>query len=119
MKQVEVNFLEERFTIFNDFKTYKRKVSPIFSSNLLPININFTEYLETNVSEYKYNLSNVSDKALELATSKLRDKLGDDSEILSKKVLKKSQKGSKIIVEVFVKVKEDITDISEIVETEE
>ena len=80
---------------------------------ILPIRINFSSYLETNVIEKNYTLDNVVDDALVIATTKLNNKIGSDSEIVGKKVLKKYQKNSKIIVEVFFKVKEDITDYLE------
>lgn len=117
-RQLEINFLKTRFTLFHNFKTYQRKAIKLIGSNILPISINFTTYLETKVQDFEYNLSNVEDKALELAETKLKNKLGENSSILLKKVLKKSEKNSKIIVEVFVKVKEDITDNLEIVDTE-
>ena len=52
-------------------------------------------------------------------SKKIKTKLGTRGEVVSKKVLKKSIKKSKIIIEVFVKVKEDITDNLEIIETKE
>ena len=85
----------------------------------MPISLNFTKYLETNVKEYEYSLSNVDNYALELASKKIKTKLGTRGEVVSKKVLKKSIKKSKIIIEVFFKVKEDITDNLEIIETKE
>ncbi len=115
-RQLEINFLGSSFTFFNQFRNYKRKAVQIVGSNILPIRINFTKYLETEVKEYQYSLLNIDDRALELAEIKLKNKLGESSEILSKKVLKKSEKNSKIIVEVFVKVKEDITDSLEIID---
>lgn len=118
-RQLEINFLGKRFTFFNDFKTYKRTSNRILGSNILPISVDYTKYLETKVSFYSYDFSNVDDLALELASSKLKSKLLEEDIILSKKVLKKSEKNSKIIVEVFVKVKEDITDKLDIVDTEE
>ena len=52
--------------------------------------------------------------AYELATNKLLDKLSEEDEIISKKILKKYEKDSKIEVEVFFRVKEDITDFVDI-----
>ena len=48
--------------------------------------------------------------AYELATNKL----SEEDEIISKKILKKYEKDSKIEVEVFFRVKEDITDFVDI-----
>lgn len=115
----EINFLNKNISLFNNFKTYKKDSTFLIGSNLLPINLSFTKYLETNVKIYKYNLFNVDDYALELASKKIKNKLGTRGEVVSKKVLKKSIKKSKIIIEVFVKVKEDITDSLEIIESKE
>lgn len=115
----EINFLNKNISLFNNFKTYKKNSTFLIGSNLLPISLNFTKYLETDVKMYKYNLFNVDDYALELASKKIKNKLGTRGEVVSKKVLKKSIKKSKIIIEVFVKVKEDITDSVEIIESKE
>lgn len=116
---LEINFLNKNISFFNDFKTYKKNSEFLIGSSLLPISLNFTKYLETNVKEYEYSLSNVDNYALELASKKIKTKLGTRGEVVSKKVLKKSIKKSKIIIEVFVKVKEDITDSVEIIESKE
>ena len=112
-RQLELEFLGNKYTLFSKFKTYKRESFSLVDLMILPIRINFSSYLETNVIEKNYTLDNVVDDALVLATTKLNDRIGADSEIVGKKVLKKYQKNSKIIVEVFFKVKEDITDYLE------
>ena len=58
----------------------------------------------------KYNINTAQDKAIILAEEKLKKQLKNDDTIISKKVLKKTEKNSKILVEVFFKVKENITD---------
>ena len=75
--------------------------------------MDFTSYFETKVKSKTYTLDNIEEDAISLATNKLTNKIGEDSEIVSKKVLKKYKKNSKIIVEVFFKVKEDITEYLE------
>lgn len=112
-RQLELEFLGNKYTLFSKFKTYKRESFSLVDLMILPIRINFSSYLETNVIEKNYTLDNVVDDALVIATTKLNNKIGSDSEIVGKKVLKKYQKNSKIIVEVFFKVKEDITDYLE------
>ena len=49
-----------------------------------------------------------------MAEKKLLQKLGSKDEIISKNVLKKSDKNSKIVIDIFFKVKEDITDTENI-----
>lgn len=113
-KQIEIQFLNYNYSLFSTFKTYKKKESPILQSRLLPINISLVTYLETKVIDKNYTLENIDDIAKELAEGKLKDKLNKDDQIISKKVLKKREKESRIIVEVFVKVKEDITEYQDI-----
>lgn len=112
-RQLELEFLGNKYTLFSKFKTYKRESFSLVDLMILPIRINFSSYLETNVIEKNYTLDNVVDDAFVIATTKLNNKIGSDSEIVGKKVLKKYQKNSKIIIEVFFKVKEDITDYLE------
>ena len=45
-----------------------------------------------------------------MAEEKIHHKLSKQDEVISKKILKKYEKDSKIVVEVFFQVKEDITD---------
>ncbi len=118
-KQLEIEILDKRYTLFNNFKTYKREEFSIIKSNLLPFSINYTKYLETNVKTFNYSIRDINSIALDMAQNKLLNKLGDEDTIISKKVLKKEEKESKILVDVFVKVKEDITDYKDIVIEEE
>lgn len=118
-RQLEIEALNKRYTLFNNFKTYKRKEFSIIKSNLLPFSINYTKYLETNVKTYNYSIRDINSIALDMAQGKLLNKLGGEDTIISKKVLKKEEKESKILVDVFVKVKEDITDYKDIVIEEE
>lgn len=112
-RQLEFKFLNKEFHLFSHFKSYKRKSYSIISNNLLPISLDFTSYFETKVKRKNYTLNNIEKDAISLATNKLTNKIEKDSLIVSKKVLKKYQKNSKIIVEVFFKVKEDITEYLE------
>lgn len=112
-RQLEFKFLNKEFRLFSHFKSYKRKSYSIISNNLLPISLDFTSYFETKVKRKNYTLNNIEKDAISLATNKLTNKIEKDSLIVSKKVLKKYQKNSKIIVEVFFKVKEDITEYLE------
>ena len=73
----------------------------------------FKLYKET-VSEYEYktfklNRNEAYDKALKMSKDKINDKLDNDEYIIDKKVLKKECFRSKITLEVFYKVYENIT----------
>ena len=88
-------------------------------NKILPIGISINKYRKTKEINYSYNLESVDEDALSIAEDRFKTQLGEEDEILTKKVLKKEENESKIIVEVFLKVKEDITAYQEILETEE
>ncbi len=102
----------------SSYKTYKNKDFNIINNKLLPIRLFYTEYMETKVIDKNFTINNVDDFAIEKATNKLSNKLGKDDKILSKKILKKEKKDSRIIVGVFFKVYEDITKVEEIKDTD-
>ena len=111
--QIDLVFLNKNYNL-TGYKTYQKKQYNLIKSNIIPFSINLTKYLETKVYKEKYNIYNIDDKAIKLASKKLKYRINDDSYIMNKKVLKKYEKNSKIIVEVFFKVKENITEIENI-----
>lgn len=97
-----------------DNKSYISEDSPILENNLIPIRLVLETKHEIEIIDKEYNMDNSSSEAIKLATKKLEDHLDEQSMILSKKVLKKTLKNSKIIVEIFFKVRENITDYKKI-----
>lgn len=97
-----------------DNKSYISEDSPILENNLIPIKLVLETKHEIEIIDKEYNMDNSSSEAIKLATKKLEDHLDEQSMILSKKVLKKTLKNSKIIVEIFFKVRENITDYKKI-----
>ena len=109
-RKLEVQFLNTTYHLFSHYDTYQKKSKVLLKSRLLPIQFLFSTYLETAVIDEKYTLDSIDSKAYSLALEKLSQQLSKDDEVISKKILKKYEKDSKIIVEVFFRVKEDITD---------
>ena len=97
-----------------DNKSYISEDSPILENNLIPIKLVLETKHEIEIIDKEYNMDNSSSEAIKLATKKLEGRLDEQSMILSKKVLKKTLKNSKIIVEIFFKVRENITDYKKI-----
>ena len=97
-----------------DNRSYISEDSPILENNLIPIKLVLETKHEIEIIDKEYNMDNSSSEAIKLATKKLEDRLDEQSMILSKKVLKKTLKNSKIIVEIFFKVRENITDYKKI-----
>ena len=71
------------------------------------------------IREYFYNYQEAEEKGISLAKEKLANDLKGDSKILFQKKLKLYEENSTIVIEVFFKVYEDITDYKNIVKEDE
>ena len=86
-----------------------------FQSKILPFSITYSTFKEINLFDDVYTVDKALDVGMNLARSRLLDTLEKDSKILSQKKLKLYTKDSKIFIEVFFKVYENITDYCDIV----
>lgn len=111
---VSIDFLNKKIDLHRKMKNYKEYNTTIVNSYFIPISISYTKYRETNIIKKIYDINNVDEIALRLAENKIKKKLKEDECLLNKKVLKKTIKNSKIEVEVFLKVKENIIDYKDI-----
>lgn len=107
---LQIEYLDKKYNLFSKFKEYDSKNKFSINNNILPISIGIKTLKETITTRRIYNTKNISSKAISVAENKLLKKLGKYDTIISKKVLKKTEKKSKILVDVFFKVSEDITD---------
>ena len=89
-------------------------VTKIIDSKIIPISIGTSKYQEIKEFKSIYTLDNVDEIAINTAEKELKKKLKKEEKVISKKTLKKIKKNSKIEVEVFFKIKEDITDYLDI-----
>lgn len=112
---IKYEFMDKSYVVFSNYKTYKEKNILEFGNQILPVRLSLVKLFETSEKKILYTLDNCDEEALKIAEEKLLLRLGKEDVILSKKVLKKQLKNSKIIVEVFFKVKEDITSYKNIV----
>ena len=109
-KVLTFKFLNQNISFeLNHYKNYSFDEQKILENDLLPIKVVIEDKKETKVIQKSYNINNVDQKAIELAASKFKKR-----NIILEKVLKKSIKNSKIVVDVFFKTKEDITDYRKI-----
>ena len=111
--RLEFIFLNKKF---NKYNNYKVKRIGLFNSKLFDIGVFFSTYLETSIIHKNYSVLSSDEEYFSIAVSRLKNRLGDDIRVISKNVLKKEEKKGKIIVEVFIKVEEDITDYLDITE---
>ena len=111
-KRFQVKFLSHDFLLFDfkPYKTYESSNITLLENRLLPMSFNYSKVKETKEITKRYTGTKGEKEALKLAEKNLKKKLSVNDSIISKKVLKKTEKDSKIIVDIFFKVKEDITD---------
>lgn len=112
-----LNIFDKRLFLFGkkDYVNYEYEDKLILDSKILPFSLSKTKVKETKLDSYFYTYQDAYLKGLNLAREKLLDSLSSDSQILLQKKLKLYEENSKIIVEVFFKVYEDITDYKNIV----
>lgn len=111
-------FLNSSFDIFGfkDFKNKKIIRTPILKNNLFPFGIALEEQIETRVKTEINTYSEAYLKAMEVGREKIEKNLKDGEYIISENSLKIDVKDSKIIIDMFYSVYEDITDYQKIIE---
>ena len=88
-------------------------------NNILPISIKLNQEIEIIRKEYLYTKDMVVIEASRIVKEKLLHKLGQEDKILYEKCLKITEEDSKIVVVIFYKIYEDITDYQQILEIEQ
>ncbi len=111
-RRFEIKFLNHSFSLFDFFPYSKSKKTRkiLYKNPLIPLQLSYTTFEEVKVKKQIHHSSDAYLLALSLARQKLKAKLNPEDQIISQKTLKKSHKNSKIEVDIFFKVKEDITD---------
>ena len=111
-----LNIFNKRYFLFKNKKYNNEEYQDnvIINNTLLPFSLNKTKIMEVNKNTFFYTYQDAQDLGLRLAKEKLLNNLKEDSKILLQKKLKLYEENSTIIVEVFYKVYEDITDYQEI-----
>lgn len=116
-KRLTINYFDKHIKLFNfsNYQNEERSDKVIFQSKILPFSITYSTFKEINLFDDVYTLEKAMDKGMNLARTRLLETLDSDSKILSQKKLKLYTKDSKIFIEVFFKVYENITDYCDIV----
>lgn len=104
---------------FSPFEDKKTEDKIIFGHSFLPFRLVKQKQMELRVVEEMNTLEEAISKAEEAAIEKISSQLNDNETIISHKNLKVDIKKSKIVVDTFFTVYEDITSYREIVNTEE
>lgn len=113
---LDIKFLNKEHIINNKYKTFIKNEYNIIESKIIPIKIGISKLIETKEIVNNYNINNIDKYILSISDKELKKRIGKDKKILNKKILKKSENNSKIKVEVFFQVEEEITDYLDITE---
>ena len=116
-KRLTINYFDKHIKLFNfsNYQNEERSDKVLFQSKILPFSITYSTFKEINLFDDVYTIEKAIDKGMNLARTRLLETLDSDSKILSQKKLKLYTKDSKIFIEVFFKVYENITDYCDIV----
>lgn len=112
---VIINFLNKELSLRKNYASvYLEKKFTLTKSKVFPFSIRVEKQRKTKVKKQKYSIKEATLKAEELAEKKLKTKLNTDEYIISKKTLNFTSNDSKIELDVFFKVFENITDYKEV-----
>ena len=114
---LEISFLNKKYKSKEKEQVLIKNEYNIIDSNFIPINYRVIKNTKVKIIKKNYSNKEISELALDTASKRIRKKLKKGERLLDKKVLKKSEKNSKIEVDVFIRVKMKINayqDISKI-----
>lgn len=111
---ISINVFSKSIDLNHKFITYKKNEYNIVNSKIIPININFTKYKQLRIIKKNYNLNNTDNVAYKEAIKSIKKKIGHNPNIIDKKVLKKEINNSKIKIDVFLSVEEEISKYQDI-----
>jgi similar to stage IV sporulation protein len=108
---LNIKILNYKLPIF-DFKPFRYKrvaEKTIIFHRFLPVTINKEKQHEVKILEFIYNESESLIGAKELADRKMNERLSDEEEIISSRILKYYIDNNVLYIDIFYRVSEDIT----------
>lgn len=111
-KVLTLSFLNKRFELFNFNKFENKEIEEknIVKHSFLPIKLSLETQREVKKTDKIYTIDEAIEMAKNKSISSMESKLNDKEYIISSKNLKVEIKESKIVLEMFFSVYEDITD---------
>lgn len=110
-QNIIISLFDKDFALRKNYtNSYLEKKKTFIKDKVFPFSISLLKQRKTNVIKKEYTKQQALKKASELAEDKLSVKLRKDEYIMDKKTLNYSINNSTIIVDVFFKVYENITD---------
>ena len=120
-KVLVINFINKKIPIFpyKKYKEFKVVSNNIIENNILPINLSKEKQYEVIVKEEIYTWEEAISNAIKVSEKKLLDSNNKIIEIKKVEILNKKAINSKIKLNLFIAVIEDITKVVEIKKLEE
>lgn len=117
-ENIIIHFINKDISIRKNYaKNYLENKHVLIKSKILPFSIRLEKQRKTKIITKKYSKDKALEKAIKLAAEKIKKKLDTDEYIIDKKTLNLSTFNSRIEVDVFFKVNENITDYEKIDES--
>lgn len=115
---ISINFLNQKIPLFpyKKYKQFKLTSSVLIEHKFLPIEIVKEKMYEVNIKEEIYTEEEAVNKAIEVSKQKILESNNKIMEITDTMIISKENLNSKIKLNLFVSVIEDITKIIEIKE---
>lgn len=106
-----IHFFDNDISLKKNYtKSYLEKKNVLIKDKIFPFSISLEKQRKTKVTKQILTYEAATSKALKIAENKIKSFLDDDEYIISKKTLNFKSNNSKIKVDVFFKVYENITD---------
>ncbi|MEG2351632.1 MAG: sporulation protein YqfD [Bacilli bacterium] len=110
-----IEFFSKKYSLRSGYENaYLERKKYLIKSNIIPFTIRKERQRKTIIKKQVLTKEKAIKKALVIATKKIKTKLDDDEFIIDKKTLSFSVKESKIVIDVFFKVCENITDYKDV-----
>lgn len=113
---ISIEFLNNEIPLFpyKKYKQFRTESDIIIENNFIPLKIVKKKLYEVNIKEEIYMLEEAIDKAVEVSKKKILESNKKITEINDVQILKKQTLNSKVKLNLFISVTEDITEIIEI-----
>ena len=115
---ISIYFLNKEIPIFpyKKYKQFKRQSKVLIENSIIPFKITKEKLYEVIIKEDIYTNEEAIQKAIEEAKLKIKENNKNITDIKDVQILNKENLNSKIIINLFVSVIEDITEIIEVKE---
>ena len=111
---LSINIFKKNIELIKKYQTTKKTKYNILDNKTIPLEISLIKNQEIKLLKKRLSTREIETTALKSATKEIKKKLNKDENIITKKILKKQEKNSTIVVEIFFKIKENITDYLDI-----